>query len=153
MLPEDRKLIDPRGEYPAEGLRRCEEIAAQVLQFLPGASVSRTRDVIQLEHGGDGEDGIVVVVTAEALELRLPSVEWTCGSHGPASSSRLWKRVKCTDSLLHSRKRLGGHLERARAARAAEFSTCAFCGRRFSRDHMTGNACHGCGSQHLGIVY
>src|SRR6187401_2737431 len=88
---DDRSRIDPDGRYTAEGLTQVEARALEVHALLPDAVLERTRDVIQLDSGG--ERGIVVVVTPEALELRFPTIEWTQGSYGPALSSRLWKRV------------------------------------------------------------
>ena len=63
-------------------------LAERVLVVLPGAMLERTRDAIQFDWGG--EQGIVLLVGPEALELRLPTVEWTKGAYGPARSSRLW---------------------------------------------------------------
>lgn len=89
---DERQLIDPEERYPSEGLRRVEILALEILMLLPDASVERTRDAIQIESGG--EKGIVVLVTPEAVELRLPTVEWTMGAYGPAGASTLWKRVE-----------------------------------------------------------
>lgn len=144
----ERRLIDPENQYPAEGLRSVECRALEVLQALPGVALSRTRDVIQLEWGG--EEGIVALVTDEALELRLPKIEWTRGSYGPAMTSRLWQRVTW-DALTDGQ--LADLLKQAQAARDAEFAICAYCGERFTPDRMTGDACHGCASKHRGVVY
>jgi hypothetical protein len=73
--------------------------ADRVLAQLPKSTIERTRDCIQIDCGG--KEGIVILVTPEAIELRLPTIEWTRGAYGPAASSRLWKRVeisKITDS-------------------------------------------------------
>lgn len=144
----ERNLIDPGGQYPADGLRRVEQRALEVAQARPGAVITRTRDVVQLEWGG--EEGIVALVTAEALELRFPVVEWTGGSYGPAMSSRLWRRFQW-DELPPSQ--LGVVLQQAQAARDAEYRECVYCHQRFTPDRMTGDACHGCASKHLGILY
>jgi hypothetical protein len=50
-----------------------------------------TRDCIQINCCG--EKGIVILVTAEAIELRLPTIEWK-GPHEPVASSRFWKRIQ-----------------------------------------------------------
>lgn len=144
----ERSLIDPQGQYPADGLRRVELRALEVAQARPGAVLTRVRDVVQLEWGG--EEGIVALVTAEALELRLPVVEWTMGSYGPAMASRLWRRF-AWDELSPSQ--LGDVLQQAQAARDAEYQECIYCHQRFTLDHMTGDACHSCASKHLGVVY
>jgi hypothetical protein len=80
-VTEDRSLVDPDHRYPATDLTEVERRARQVLDALEGATFERTRDVFQIEYRG--ERGIVAVVTREALELRLPTIEWTGGSHGP----------------------------------------------------------------------
>jgi hypothetical protein len=77
-MKDERSRIDPDGRYPADGLRTVERRALCVLAMLPDARVERTRDAIQIDHGA--EEGIVLLVTAEALELRLPTVEWTWGA-------------------------------------------------------------------------
>lgn len=82
--------VEP-SRYPHAGLTRVEERAEQVWQLVPWAELARTRDAIQLTEPGD--DGLVLLVTAEAVEVRLPSVEWTTGYAGPVQTSRLWKRV------------------------------------------------------------
>lgn len=148
-MKSERGLVDPQDCYPADGLRAAEEHAAKVIQLLPGAQVERTRDVIQIDAGGD--TGIVVLVTTEALELRLPTVEWTMGSHGPATSSRLWKRLKW-DQLQDGQ--LPGLLAQAQAARRREYRNCPYCGGRFPPEHrVEKNICHTCAEKHLGIVY
>ena len=88
-MNDDRKRIDPDDRYPSEGLRMVERHALRVLQFLPQAKVERTQDAIQITEGDD--KGFIVLVTPEAVEFRLPTVEWTCGAYGPARASRLWK--------------------------------------------------------------
>jgi hypothetical protein len=85
-MNDERSHIDPEGKYPSDGLRLVEENAAKVLNMLPAAVVERTRDCIQIDYGGN--TGIVVLITAEAISLRMPTVEWTKGSYGPAPSSR-----------------------------------------------------------------
>jgi hypothetical protein len=144
-----RALIDPDSRYPSTGLRQVEEAALRVLDLLPGATVERTRDVIQIEFGG--EAGLVAVVTCEALELRLPSVEWTMGAYGPATSSRLWRRV--SRSRL-GRKKLERLLLEARQARADEFSRCRFCGGEFPPERtIEKDVCHACAERHLGVMF
>jgi len=62
----------------------------EILRTSAESRIERTRDCIQINCGG--EKGIVILVTPESIELRLPTVEWTC-VYGPAASSRFWKRV------------------------------------------------------------
>ncbi len=148
-LDADRNRIDPDRRYRAEGLRLLEQTALQVLDLLPGAHVERTRDVIQIEWGGD--EGIVVLVTPEIIELRLPTVEWTRGAYGPAPSSRYLRRLRA-DSLNETRLR--EWVDKAKEVRRKEFRECKFCGERFPTEHLFDrHTCHACASEHLGVVY
>lgn len=91
-----------------------------------------------------------VVLTPEALEVRLPTVAWTQGAYGPAASSTLWQRVLwesistadvyalCTDALR---------------VREKQFVPCRFCGREFPPEHRHDDVCHGCAERELGIVH
>lgn len=148
-MEADRDRVDPGRRYRAEGLRLVEKAALKVLDLLPGAHVERTRDVIQIEWGGD--EGIVVVVTPEIIELRLPTVEWTMDPYGPVQSSRHLRRLR-VDSLDETR--LGEWIEKAKEARRREFRECRFCSKRFPTEHLFDrNTCQGCASEHLGVVY
>jgi hypothetical protein len=157
QLPGDRAIIDPDGRYPSLGLRHVERLALQVLRLLPsnttpsdeGITLERTRDVIEIHSGGD--EGIVIIVTPEAVELRLPTVEWTMGAYDPVASSRLWKRVKA-DGLED--EKLGQLLGEAQEARGRQFTKCRYCGERVAPEHRySRNVCQGCSSSQLGVVY
>lgn len=148
-MNSQRALIDPEGRHPADGLRVVEEHALRVLALLPDAEVQRTHHGIQIEHGGD--DGIVALVTREALELRLPTIEWTTGAFGPAASSRLWRRVEWTEL---GESQLADLLRRCRVARRRQFRKCRFCGERTPPERsVKANVCHGCAERHLGVVF
>src|ERR1043165_7988567 len=84
--PADSGPLDP-----SSPLTTAERNALIVNTLLPDATVERTRDAFQFGVGGDA--GIVVFVTAEAVELRLPTVEWASGAYDPVETSRLWKRL------------------------------------------------------------
>lgn len=132
-------------------MSRLDENAARVAQMLCGATIERTRDAIQLTE--DGDPGVVALVTAEAIELRLPTIEWTGGAHGPVATSRLWKRVRLPirDAKLRER------VEAAREARRAEFVPCRFCHRPTPPEHRLeddrGDVCHSCAARELGVVF
>src|SRR5688572_12177649 len=140
-----RRLNDRDDEIVTAAERR----AAQLLELLPESTVERTRDVIQINYGG--EEGIVVLVTAEAVELRLPTVEWTGGYYDPAGTSRLWRRRTWTslpDDALPSL------LKAAQRARRREFHTCRYCRGRFPPEYRIGkDVCHGCASEFEGVVF
>jgi hypothetical protein len=122
--------LDPDGRYPSEGPRRVDVNAARALAALPGATVTRTRDVVQFDLDLD-ESGVTVLVTVEAIEFRLPTVEWTTGYAGPAASSRLWKRVPWA-SIGASDERLASLVEMALARRRRDYATCRYCRSRGS---------------------
>ena len=85
--PDDLLFQDPEG-CPTH----MEEFAAVVRSLLPDAELTRTRDCVQLCWGDD--EGIVILITPEAIELRLPTVEWACGAYGPRPISQLWRRAE-----------------------------------------------------------
>jgi hypothetical protein len=123
--------------------------AARVNMLLPDAAVRSTPHVAELSV--EGEDGIIVLVTAEAVELRLPTVEWTAGTHSPAEASRLWKRLEIDEV---SDERLRSEITDARAERESEFATCRYCGQRVPAEHrISSDVCHGCASRYEGVVF
>ncbi len=136
---------DPRSDY---GPTRVEHQAQRVRAVIPDAEVTRTSEVIQFWSGG--EAGIVVLVTAETVEVRLARVEWTLGSHGPRLVSRAWRRARC-DRLDDPDLRellAAGH-----EARAREYRACQLCGERFPVERRHGDVCHGCAETRLGVVH
>ncbi len=146
-MEPDRSSVDPQGRYGDAGLTEVEQHALVVLELLPGATFERTRDVFQIEQGG--EEGIVVLVTPDALEIRLPTMEWTQGSYGPASGSRLWKRARWGRGTND----ISGLLRKAHRAREAEYVACRHCGVRFPPERRVRDACHGCAERHDGITF
>lgn len=144
----DRQRIDPEGKYGTDALRAFEAFALGILDRLTGSTVERTRDAIQIGNYDDVH-GVIVLITPEVIEFRLPTLEWP-HPHVPAASSRLWKRVKW-EGLTEGR--LVRLLEKAAAMRAAEFLNCRFCGQPFPPECRHNNVCHGCSEGHLGIVH
>jgi hypothetical protein len=57
--------------------------AEQIRRLLPTASVRRTRDTFELT--GDEDEGLVIIVTAEAVEVRLRVTERHSGSVRPGA--------------------------------------------------------------------
>src|SRR6056297_1759807 len=113
-----------------DAMTRVERNASRVLLLVTATSVERTRDVVQIDVGE--ERGIVVVVTPDTIELRLPTVEWTRGTYGPRPSSRPWTRLD-PDQLDDSE--LLASIDQARTARAAEFTVCRYCGLSLPPEH------------------
>jgi hypothetical protein len=143
-----RENVDPKNEYPSECLRLVESNALRILKWRPDGRVERTRDVIQISY--NDERGIVVLVTAEVFEVRLPTIEWTCGSYGPVDSSRFWRRIKVGDV---SDDELNLILSKALKARQSQFKRCRYCGNSFPPEHRDSDVCHGCAENILGIVH
>jgi hypothetical protein len=138
-------------EEPAEReyLTTAERNAQRVGTLLAQARVTRTPHVTELVI--DGERGLVVLVTAEAVELRLPTIEWTAGTHAPAEASRLWKRLN-PERL--SDADLAAEIDEARTARGAEFVKCRYCGRATPPEHRVGDdLCHSCAEKHDDVVF
>ena len=149
MDSDDRKDIDPDGRYPAPDLRESERWARVALELLPDAEVSRTREVIQLNWGGD--TGIVLFFTPDTLEIRQPSIEWTGGAYGPAESSVLWRRV---EYLTLEEDELEALLDECKRDRKAQFLPCKYCGEAFPPEHrISEDVCHSCASEHEGVVF
>ena len=122
--------------------------AQHVVDHFPECEITRTTEVVQIRF--DTMEGIVVLVSPEAFEIRLPTIEWTHGSHGPAAITRLWRRIEVAeldDSALRDA------IEEAAEACRNEFSPCRFCGERVALEHRHGDACHGCVERHLGMVH
>lgn len=134
-----------------EDRRRFEEIAGELELQLPGCAVSRTRDAIQIDYLGDR--GVTLLLTPEYVDVRLPAIDWTQGSHGPVASSRSWRRYKIRRDRDDGVTPLLDLVHRGLDKRRSEFRRCRFCGKDVPVEHRTGNACHGCASAHLGIVY
>lgn len=120
------------------------------MECLPDASIERTRDAIQIDW--DGERGIVLLITAEALELRLPTTEWAMGAYAPTAGSRLWRRIEWDD--IEDDSTLMGWIKKAQKARLRQYHKCRYCGESFppERRHRK-DVCHGCAERHEGVVH
>jgi len=153
LVREERRPIDPDDRYRVpDGLRDAEHRAKEILAAIPDAKMERTRDVFQFESRCDAEDGLVLLVTAEAVEIRLPTTEWVCGAYGPAPSSRLWRRVPW-EKVAARKRGLAGLIEAGRRARRKQFFTCPFCKGRWPSELGAAGACHGCATEHLDVVF
>ncbi|MGI0485731.1 hypothetical protein ACN4EK_09865 [Pantanalinema rosaneae CENA516] len=140
---------NPQSLFPLDEATIVEQKALLLLEHLPGADIERTRDLIQINY--NGTEGIVIFVTPEALELRLPTVEWTSGSYAPKSSSKLWKRLQWNQVWANEIPDL---LQAALTARRREFRNCRYCHKPFAIEHMfSKTACHSCASLHEGVMF
>ena len=109
------------------------------------------RDCIQISQGDDR--GFVLLLTPEAVETRLPTVDWP-HPHTPVRSSRLISRVMLDDADADVILEL---VEELKQQRAEQFRDCDYCGRRTppERAHSIDGkyACHGCSEREMGIVH
>ena len=156
MNDRSEEPIAPEEVYPADGLRWVDRVARFVRAILPDARVERTRDVYQLNDEGQG--GLVVVVTPEAVEIRLPTVEWTSGYAGPVASSRLWKRTLMRNwDDGDTASRLAKLIASGRRKRNREIRPCGNCRRPTPPEHahtIDGrHVCQGCAELHMGVVH
>jgi len=138
-------------DYDTLGTARtlAQRYAAAVTQELPGAEVLETDDVIRIAWGD--MEGIVVLVTRDALELRLPTIEWP-HPHEPRRTSRLFRKIEWVS--IDGREALRDLLKEALEARRVEFRTCRFCSLSFPPEQMIQtDVCHGCAENHLGVVF
>lgn len=75
--------VEPGNRYPITKLRQFEMYALKIVEQLPGARAERAPDVIQISLGDfSDEKGLVLILTPEAIELRLPTIKsrttYTC---------------------------------------------------------------------------
>lgn len=136
-----------------EHLRNFEVAAAELRgTFLLPLVEEATRDAIQLTWGD--EVGVVALLSPEAVEIRLPTIDWIHGAYGPKASSRLWRRIRIRHGYSPEEIELVQEtLAAGLAKRKAEFMPCRFCGEPTPPERRTVKACHGCASLHSGVVY
>ncbi len=147
-MSHERDPIDPDRRFPSEYRRAFEEHTLALLPALGSHALTRTRDAIEIRYpeGAEADDQLVLLATPEALELRLPDIEWTRGSYGPAASSTLWRRIPWPEPTARDLTALA-------EAHQARKRPCRHCHRRFVPARMTGSACHACASRFDGVVY
>ncbi len=145
-------------EYQTRAAKVAERLASHLFEatdHLFEAAIHEACDVFVVEDTGNPMSAIVAVVTSDALELRLPTVEWTAGSHGPKRSTQLWQRLSLdevdNDRLLRER------LQAAGEARRRQWESCTHCGRDVPLEHRHQGGdhpcCHGCAGEHHSVIY
>ena len=120
--------------------------------LVPDAATTLTDDgAVEVATDPDVEDAVAVRVTDDAVELRLPTVVWV--GQTPEATTRLWRRIPLADAGPGTDE-IRDAVRRARRARKREWATCRFCGERVPREHrIDADTCHGCASEHLGVVF
>ena len=130
-------------------------LAKHLSQFLPEATVERTRDVVQftcpeVDYPESLRDyGVIIFLMPDYLEVCLPSTDWVT-PYLPIPTSTSWKRFEINsineDGLLEL-------VEQGRKARRRQFRRCKYCEKKFPPEHRHGNVCHGCAERELGVVH
>ncbi len=143
--------VEPGNRYPITKLRQFEMYALKIVEQLPGARAERAPDVIQISLGDfSDEKGLVLILTPEAIELRLPTIKWL-GPHTPVSSSQLWKRVEWDWSKEVDLAEL---VASAQNAQQQSFRVCKYCGKRKPPGWMfKKEICDSCAERHLGVIH
>ena len=133
------------------GSLRFEQWAAQVSQLLPEAKVDRTTEVIQLTTGDFRDElGVVILLSPEAMELRLPTLNWD-GPYTPVKTSCLWQRLALNELKKSQLPRL---IAEAQAQQQQSFFNCKYCGQRNPEGWMhSPDVCQSCAEKELGIVH
>lgn len=138
-------------ESPQFGDLRFERWAAHMWRLLPEAKAERTSEVIQLTTGDFRDElGLVILLSPEAMELRLPILTWD-GPYTPVKTSRLWQRLTL-DELKESQ--LPRLIIEAQAQQRQSFCDCKYCGQRNPKGWMhSPDVCQSCAEKELGIVH
>jgi hypothetical protein len=121
-------------------------VVPKARQTLDGEGIRFRARMVELHIGDD------------AIEIRLPTVEWEHGAYGPIATTRLWGEVKIADLLLFGENQAKMELDRlvreGRRERIAEYRKCRYCHLSYPEEHrFSEDVCHGCASEHLGVVY
>lgn len=136
-------------------LRRFELLANALVRMLSDSEMARTRDAIQIDYLGD--EGVVLLLTPETLEIRLPTVDWTQGTYGPCASTRRYQLIDVDDFIRGDGRpdeaSLLAAVMRGVEARGAEFKPCRYCGECFPIEQRHGDACHGCAEREEGVIH
>ncbi len=135
---------------PFEVLGLCTLNASErrVVALLPEGEI-RWNDQGELEVVSGGNQGIVVRLVADGVEVRLPTVVWH-GAHTPIATTRYWRRISWADA---TDDRLIALFDKGKKARRSEFRPCRFCRERVPLEHRHGDVCHGCAERHLGVIH
>jgi len=148
----------PWGDDPEA--RPFERLAYAVAMALPELRVTRTTEAIQLS--GNSETGATLLFTPEALEVRLPTVDWVHGAYGARASTRLLRRYLLRQLLRQDPEdpmgsallRIQSLFRDACATRRKEFRKCRYCGESYPPEFRHArDVCHGCAEIHLGVVH
>lgn len=150
-------------------LRQFERLADELQKdfLFPHCQMERTRDCIQITIpdeiyrktlGSDHDLGIILLLTPDHIEIRLPIVDWTQGAYGPVSSSRSWKRLKIDDYATDrlSQEELTSLLDlitQGIEKRRKEFRRCRKCGEVVEVLEMKQGKCETCNNGGVPLVY
>lgn len=124
------------------------EKASLVLEHLPRATMQSLSHGLRLDYRG--EDGIIVFIHLDTLEIHLPSIDWST-NYDPQPSSQRWQSLSWNRLNLAE---LPDLIQSALEARQQQFHECHYCHRTFPQEHMQSeDVCHGCSSSYEGTLY
>lgn len=122
-------------------LRCFERLAEELQKRLRNCKTERTRDAIQIDVpdeigvqdlGSDINLGVLLLLTPDHIEIRLPTVDWnTHGSYSGVASSRLWKRLKIEGYIsgdISNEEPILDLIHQGIVKRRSEFRRCRKCG-------------------------
>ena len=111
---------------------------------------SEPAPILPVEINEGDERLIVLRFQGDTLEIGQATVIWDT-PYMPLRAGCQWRKY----SLPHGNDaELANLIETVRASRLQEFNECRFCKRMVPKEHrIESDVCHGCGSEHLGVVY
>lgn len=147
--------LDEWTNFENSGLLKVEENALLIINLLNIETFERTRDLIQINYQIEEDKEITIFVTAEEVEFRLETTEWTMGSYAPVNTSKLWKRLKI--KRLSDERIKEKVLESVQAAMnkmEEDMVICPYCHKKFAVEHtIDGDVCHNCAVVHLNVIF
>ncbi|GEM_PF-1706463 len=137
-----RQILDIPGAVRADGEKHWDP-------FRIDSDAKEHGDAFRIDSDG-ADTGIVVIVTPQVVEFRLPTLEWT-SPYEATPTTRLWRREPIAKL---TQERLAELVTAGKQARRNEFEPCRFCGRKFPPElRHDDDVCHGCAERELGIVH
>jgi len=137
------------------GLLIVERNALLLMEVLKSTSFQRTRDVIQVDYKVNEDVELTVLVTREAYDFRLLTIEWTQGSYAPVKTSKIWKTLE-VEALGEKeiKDKISKLIDEALKVMNGDLVTCKYCKEKFHPSHtIDGGVCHSCAVKHLNVVF
>jgi hypothetical protein len=148
ILPEATVVQESKTLHSLLESFSCESFRYNDIQ-LPEEFPSEDEAIFIYQGQFSDENGLVLVVTDNALELRLPTLEWDI--HTPREVSKLWRHISLQEQPELDLRQL---IADAQAAQKETFGDCKYCGKRNPEGWMHDrDVCQSCAENILGIRY